>query len=205
MANFPKRTLAAKAARKPAKTDHGGGPSDRGFVEYLADRFGVVLRDEPRFKGRMGRGEVLGHDVRMLVPTTYMNLSGSSVAAVARFYKMAVEEVLVAYDEMAFQPGVMRLKAGGGDNGHNGVRSIISQLGNAAGFLRLRIGVGHPGDRGRVEDYLTSERMPEDDRRLMEASWRVEDGVLAAILAGDLQVAMNALHAPAEAGEKRED
>lgn len=183
-------------------TRHNAGA---GFVEYLADRFGVALLAEPRFKGRMGRGEVLGHDVRMLVPTTYMNLSGSSVAAVARFYKMAVDELLVAYDEMAFEPGVLRLKAGGGDNGHNGVRSIISQLGNAAGFLRLRIGVGHPGDRGRVEGYLTSERMPEGDRRLMEASWRMEDSVLAAILAGDLQAAMNALHAPADAGENRED
>ena len=183
-------------------TRHNAGA---GFVEYLAGRFGVVLRDEPRFKGRMGRGEVLGHDVRMLIPTTYMNLSGSSVAAVVRFYKMAVDEVLVAYDEMAFEPGVLRLKAGGGDNGHNGVRSIISQLGNAAGFLRLRIGVGHPGNRGRVERYLTSERMPEDDRRQMEASWRMEDGVLAAILAGDLQAAMNALHAPAGTGEMRED
>jgi PTH1 family peptidyl-tRNA hydrolase len=183
-------------------TRHNAGA---GFVEYLAGRFGVVLRDESRFKCRMGRGEVLGHDVRMLIPTTYMNLSGSSVAAVARFYKLAVDEILVAYDEMAFEPGVLRLKAGGGDNGHNGVRSIISQLGNAAGFLRLRIGVGHPGDRGRVEGYLTSERMPEADRRQMEASWRMDDAVLAAILAGDLQVAMNALHAPVGAGDEGDD
>ncbi len=152
----------------------------------------------------MGRGDVLGRDVRMLIPTTFMNLSGASVAAVARFYKLTVDELLVAYDEMAFEPGVLRLKAGGGDNGHNGVRSIISQLGNAAGFMRLRIGVGHPGDRGRVESYLTSERMPEDDRRLMEASWRIGDGVLAALLAGDLQAAMNALHAPAEADDEED-
>ncbi|NIP16218.1 MAG: aminoacyl-tRNA hydrolase [Pseudomonadales bacterium] len=183
-------------------TRHNAGA---GFVAYLAGRFGITLRDESRFKGRMGRGEVLGHDVRMLVPTTYMNLSGSAVAAVARFYKLAVDEILVAYDEMAFEPGVLRLKAGGGDNGHNGVRSVISQLGNAADFLRLRIGVGHPGDRGRVEAYLTSERMPEADRRQMEAAWRMEDGVLAAMLAGDLQAAMNALHAPEGEGDEGND
>ena len=85
------------------------------------------------------------------------------------------------------------------------MRSVISQLGNAAGFLRLRIGVGHPGDRGRVEAYLTSERMPEPDRRQMEDSWRMEDGVLAAMLAGDLQAAMNALHAPQSAGDQGDD
>jgi PTH1 family peptidyl-tRNA hydrolase len=183
-------------------TRHNAGA---GFVEYLANRFGVVLRDESRFKGRMGRGEVLGHDVRLLIPTTYMNLSGSSVAAVARFYKLAVDEILVAHDEMAFEPGILRLRAGGGDNGHNGLRSIISQLGNAAGFPRLRIGVGHPGDRGRVEAYLTTERMPESERGQMEAAWRMEDAVLAAILDGDLQAAMNALHAPAGVGDGGDD
>ena len=183
-------------------TRHNAGA---GFVEYLASRFGVVLREESRFKGRMGRGDVLGHDVRLLIPTTYMNLSGISVAAVARFYKLAADEILVAYDEMAFEPGVLRLRGGGGDNGHNGVRSIISQLGNAAGFVRLRIGVGHPGDKSRVEAYLTTERMPVADRRQMEDSWRMTDAVLAAILSGDLQLAMNALHAPAGAGDDGED
>ena len=183
-------------------TRHNAGA---GFVEYLASRFGVVLREESRFKGRMGRGDVLGRDVRLLIPTTYMNLSGSSVAAVARFYKVAVDEILVAYDEMAFEPGILRLRAGGGDNGHNGVRSIISQLGNAAGFVRLRIGVGHPGDKSRVEAYLTTERMPVADRRQMEDSWRMTGAVLAAILSGDLQLAMNALHAPAGAGDDGED
>jgi peptidyl-tRNA hydrolase, PTH1 family len=166
------------------------------FVHELARRFGITLADEPRFKGLVGRGAILGHDVRLLVPLTFMNLSGESVGAVARFYKLAPEEVLVAYDEMAFEPGVVRLRAGGGDNGHNGVRSVIGGLGNANGFTRLRIGVGHPGDRSAVTAYLTQVKMPQDERDLIERAARLSDAVLADLLAGEFQKAMNRLHAP---------
>jgi peptidyl-tRNA hydrolase, PTH1 family len=166
------------------------------FVHELGRRFGITLADEPRFKGLAGRGTILGHDVRLLVPLTFMNLSGESVGAVARFYKLAPEEVLVAYDEMAFEPGVVRLRAGGGDNGHNGVRSVIGGLGNANGFTRLRIGVGHPGDRSAVTAYLTQVKMPQDERDLIERAARLSDAVLADLLAGEFQKAMNRLHAP---------
>lgn len=168
------------------------------FVESLARRFGVSLADEPRFKGRLGRGVILGHDLRLLIPGTFMNLSGDSVGAVARFYKIEPAEILVAYDEMAFEPGVVRLRSGGGDNGHNGIRSVISGLGNSPGFQRLRIGVGHPGDRSRVTAYLTQVRMPAREQEMIEHACLLSDIVLADLLAGEFQKAMNRLHAPEE-------
>jgi len=164
------------------------------FVEILARRFGVSLSNESRFRGLAGRGLIAGHDVRLLVPVTYMNLSGEAVGAMARFFKLEPQEILVAYDEMAFEPGVLRLKAGGGDNGHNGVRSIIASLGNNRDFLRLRIGVGHPGDRSKVTPYLTSVRMPQAERLLMESIFDIPEQVLDHLLGGQLQKAMTELH-----------
>jgi PTH1 family peptidyl-tRNA hydrolase len=95
---------------------------------------------------------------------------------------------------MAFEPGVVRLRSGGGDNGHNGIRSVIAGLGDSRDFHRLRIGVGHPGDRSRVTAYLTSVRMPEAERRIMEDVYDIPESVLAHLLAGELQKAMTALH-----------
>jgi len=164
------------------------------FVAALAHRYGIALSEDGKFKGLIGRGAVAGHEVRLLLPLTYVNLSGDSVGAVARFFKIEPEEIVIAYDEMAFEPGVVRIKAGGGDNGHNGIRSVIAGLGNSRDFHRLRIGVGHPGDRTRVTAYLTSVRMPEDERRLMEEVYHIPESVLGHLLGGDLQKAMTALH-----------
>jgi peptidyl-tRNA hydrolase, PTH1 family len=170
------------------------------FVAALAERYGIPLALDARFKGLIGRGAIAGYDVRLLIPVTYVNLSGEAVGAVARFYKMQPDEILVAYDEMAFEPGVVRLREGGGDNGHNGIRSIIAGLGNHRGFLRLRIGVGHPGDRSRVTAYLTSVRMPAAERALMEDTYRIPEPVLVHLLGGDLQKAMTQLHTQNESG-----
>ena len=168
-----------------------------GLVSELARRFGVALRSEAKFKGEIGRGDVIGHELRLLIPTTYMNLSGESVGAVARFYKIEANEILVAYDEMAFEPGVLRLKDGGGANGHNGIGSIIEGLGNERGFHRLRIGVGHPGDKNQVTAFLTSVRMPAAERTLVEDAFNIPDEVLADLIGGNFHKAMNQLHAPA--------
>jgi len=176
-----------------ADTRHNVGAR---FVVRLAERYAVSLKAESRFKGDLGRGAIVGHDVRLLVPATFMNLSGESVGAVARFFQIAPAEILVAYDEMAFEPGVVRLKTGGGANGHNGVQSVIEGLGNQGGFHRLRIGVGHPGSRDRVTAYLTSVRMPEAERDLVEGACDMSSETLEKLLAGDLQSAMNSLHAP---------
>jgi len=166
------------------------------WVESVMQRFGIAAKQEARFKGRAGRGDVLGHDVRFLLPDTYMNLSGESVGPFANFHKIPAASILVAYDEMAFEPGVVRLKQGGGDNGHNGIRDVIRALGNDAAFLRLRIGVGHPGDRDKVTGYLTGARIPAEERALIEAGLAFPDEVLAHLFSGALNKAMNVLHAP---------
>ena len=174
------------------------------FVDRLARRFGIQLTHESKFKGDVGRGDVLGHDLRLILPRTFMNLSGESVGPLARFFKIAPEEILVAYDEMAFEPGLVRLKTGGGANGHNGIKSVIDGLGNAPGFHRLRIGVGHPGDKDRVTAYLTSITTPADERRLIEEAFELPEAVLSDLLAGRLQKVMNWLHAPDQIPDKGE-
>jgi PTH1 family peptidyl-tRNA hydrolase len=175
---------------------YDGTPHNVGadFVEALAARFRIGLTEEPRFKGRLGRGPIAGHDVRLLIPNTFMNLSGESVGAVATFYKLAPAEILVIHDEMAFEPGVMRLKRDGGHNGHNGLRDIIASLGNDAGFVRLRVGVGHPGDRGRVSGFLTGAKMRADDREKVRAAMAVSDQLIELICTGEIAKAMNVLH-----------
>lgn len=173
------------------RTRHNVGAN---WVDALARRFGVALKQEPRFKARLGRGDLLGHDVRLLIPDTFMNLSGEAVGPVATFYRIDAPAILVAYDEMAFEPGVVRVRQGGGDNGHNGVRDVIRALGNDASFVRLRIGVGHPGDRDKVTGYLTGARMPEDERATVDTALARVDDVLGDLLGGALGKAMNVLH-----------
>jgi peptidyl-tRNA hydrolase, PTH1 family len=180
-------------------TRHNAGAE---FVAALAERHGIRMAEEARFKGLTGRGSVAGCDVRLLIPLTYVNLSGEAVGAMARFYRLEPDQILVAYDEMAFEPGVLRIKSGGGDNGHNGIRSVISGLGNRRDFLRLRIGVGHPGDRSRVTAYLTSVRMPEAERQLMDETFRIPEPTLAHLLSGDLQKAMTQLHSLDRSGDE---
>lgn len=166
------------------------------FVNRLSRRFGVTLAGEAKFKGEVGRGTVLGHDLRLLLPQTFMNLSGESVGALASFFRIEPQEILVAHDEMAFEPGVLRLKTGGGANGHNGILSVIGALGNARGFHRLRIGVGHPGDRDRVTAYLTSVSTPAAERQRIEDAFELPESVLGELLSGNTQKVMNWLHAP---------
>ena len=183
------------------RTRHNVGAN---FVRALAERFGIRLHEDPKFKGHVGRGEIAGVDVRLLVPNTFMNLSGESVGAMARFYKFEPQEILVAYDELAFDPGVLRLKSGGGDNGHNGIKSVTEGLGNEREFHRLRIGVGHPGSKELVTAFLTSHTMPEADRALVESSLVIVEQVLSDMLTGEMDKAMNELHAPRQGEEEEE-
>ena len=176
-----------------ARTRHNVGAA---WLESLADRFGIRLEEQARFRGLIGRGDILGRDLRLLFPSTYVNLSGDAVGAVARFYKIEPAGILVAYDEVAFPPGICRLKTGGGHNGHNGLKSIIAALGNDRSFARLRIGVGHPGTADDMVAYLTGVRMPTEERERVDEGSSVTDEVLALVLDGELQQAMNVFHAP---------
>jgi PTH1 family peptidyl-tRNA hydrolase len=126
------------------------------------------------------------------MPQTYMNLSGKAVGAIARFYKIEPDEVLVAHDELDFPPGTVKLKLGGGVAGHNGLKDIAAQLGTH-GFWRLRIGIGHPGDKDLVADYVLHSPSP-DDRALIDESIGRALEVAPLILSGDLQAATMRLH-----------
>ena len=176
-----------------ARTRHNIGAA---WLESLAERFAAPLTEQRKFKGLLGRANILGHDVYLLLPTTYVNLSGDALGALVRFYKLAASEVLVAYDEVAFPVGTVRLKAGGGHNGHNGLKSVIAGIGGGRDFMRLRIGVGHPGSAEDMVAYLTGTTMPAGEFEAALDSARLDDDVLGFVLDGDLQQAMNRFHAP---------
>ncbi len=124
------------------------------YVEQLARSHGVSLQPEKKFFGLTARVLIGGQEVRLLNPTTFMNLSGQAVGAMATFFKISPESILVAHDELDLPVGIARLKQGGGHGGHNGLKSIISALGNNREFLRLRLGIGHPGNSKDVVNYV---------------------------------------------------
>ena len=175
------------------KTRHNVGAV---WVRELAHRFNIPLAQDTKFKGEIGRGVIAGVDLRLLIPSTFMNLSGDSSGAVARFYKIEPEEILVAYDEVAFEPGVVKIKSGGGDNGHNGVKSVRAGCADQDQFHRLRIGVGHPGSKDKVNAYLTQQTPQQSERELTTASGHFAEALLADVVNGNWQSAMTALHSP---------
>ena len=128
----------------------------------MARRFNVSLNPESKFFGKTARTLVNGKEVRLLVPTTFMNLSGKAVGALASFYRIKPEEILVIHDELDLPPGTAKLKQGGGHGGHNGLKDIVAQLGNNNNFYRLRIGIGHPGHRDLVAGYVLNKPSPAD-------------------------------------------
>ncbi|MBD7978237.1 aminoacyl-tRNA hydrolase [Serpens gallinarum] len=172
------------------QTRHNAGAL---FVERLADREGVRLALDKKYFGLTGKFTHQGRDVRLLIPTTFMNRSGQAVAALARFFRIEPEAILVAHDELDMPPGVAKLKQGGGHGGHNGLRDIIAQLGNQNSFHRLRLGIGHPGHSSQVTGYVLG-RAPRSEQELLDASIDFALGVLPEILAGDWIKAMHKLH-----------
>lgn len=144
---------------KYTDTRHNAG---EWLIERLARRFNVSLNPESKFFGKTARTLVNGKEVRLLVPTTFMNLSGKAVGALASFYRIKPEEILVIHDELDLPPGTAKLKQGGGHGGHNGLKDIVAQLGNNNNFYRLRIGIGHPGHRDLVAGYVLNKPSPVD-------------------------------------------
>ncbi|WP_233118863.1 aminoacyl-tRNA hydrolase [Aggregatibacter actinomycetemcomitans] len=170
---------------KYADTRHNAGVW---LMERLARRFNVILNLENKFFGYTARAVVNGKEVRFLVPTTFMNLSGKAVGTLANFYRIKPEEILVLHDELDLPPGTAKLKLGGGHGGHNGLKDIVAQLGNSNNFHRLRIGIGHPGHRDLVAGYVLNKPAPSErdalDKALDEATDCVEllfkDGMVKA-------------------------
>lgn len=148
---------------KYADTRHNAG---EWLIERLARRFNVSLNPESKFFGKTARTLVNGKEVRLLVPTTFMNLSGKAVGALASFYRIKPEEILVIHDELDLPAGIAKLKQGGGHGGHNGLKDIVAQLGNNNNFYRLRIGIGHPGHRDLVAGYVLNKPSPADRNAL---------------------------------------
>ena len=144
---------------KYTDTRHNAG---EWLIERLARRFNVSLNPESKFFGKTARTLVSGKEVRLLVPTTFMNLSGKAVGALASFYRIKPEEILVIHDELDLPPGTAKLKQGGRHGGHNGLKDIVAQLGNNNNFYRLRIGIGHPGHRDLVAGYVLNKPSPAD-------------------------------------------
>ena len=165
------------------------------WVASFAARFDIRVTTETKFQGRLGHGSALDSRIRLLLPSTYMNSSGDSVALVARYFQYAAEEILVVHDELAFDVGVVKLKRGGGSNGHNGIKSVSNKLGGEKSFARLRIGVGKPLEKSLVNSYLTSSRMSD---ALLDDAMRMDlfsDELVKNLLGGDFDKCMNILHA----------
>ena len=172
------------------QTRHNAGAL---FVERVAESQRINLSVDRKYFGLVGKFNHQGREVRLLIPTTYMNRSGQSVAALANFFKITPEEILVAHDELDMPPGVAKLKQGGGHGGHNGLRDIIAQLGNQNNFHRLRLGIGHPGHASLASGYVLG-RAPRSEQELLDQSIDFALDVLPEILAGDWTVAMRKLH-----------
>ncbi|MHA3050283.1 aminoacyl-tRNA hydrolase [Acinetobacter sp. ANC 4641] len=172
-----------------AQTRHNAG---FWFVEQLADRYGISLKADPKFYGISGRGNIEGHDIRLLLPTTFMNRSGQSVVPFTKFYQIQPEAILIAHDELDMNPGVIRLKTGGGHGGHNGLRDIVPHIG--ANFHRLRIGIGHPGAKERVSGHVLG-KAPKSEQDLIDAAIDHALSKTQLLVEGQVSQAMNQINA----------
>jgi PTH1 family peptidyl-tRNA hydrolase len=166
------------------------------WIDAAAQQLGARLAAERAYFGLVGRINRPAGPVWLLQPQTYMNLSGKSVAALARFFKITPQEILVVHDELDLLPGQMKLKQGGGHAGHNGLRDIHAQLGSAD-YWRLRLGIGHPGVKAEVADYVLR-KPPADQREAIERAIDESLKHLDAMLSGQMQQAVMKLHAKPE-------
>jgi len=173
-----------------ANTRHNAGAD---FVSELARQYSATLTPDSKFFGLAGRVSIKNHDIRLLIPTTFMNLSGKAIAAMAQFYKIPTEAILVAHDELDIAPGNARLKIGGGHGGHNGLRDTIKCLGNNRGFARLRIGIDHPGNAKLVSNYVLT-KAPTNEYQQIEDSIHEATRVLPLLCEGRWNDAMKTLH-----------
>jgi PTH1 family peptidyl-tRNA hydrolase len=174
---------------KYSKTRHNAG---FWFVEEVAQKYAAAFRPEKKFHGDLAKISLQGNDIWLLKPDTFMNRSGLAVKSLLSFYQLTAEQLLVAHDEIDLPPGTTKLKTGGGHGGHNGLRDIISQLASND-FHRLRIGVGHPGSKDLVVDYVLHDAS-RDERALIDADIDKAVSVMPALAAGTFEQAMQILH-----------
>lgn len=162
------------------------------LVDRIAQQNGAIFRKESKFHGSVTKANINGRNIWLLKPETFMNRSGQAIAAIARFYKIEPDAIVVAHDELDLNPGIARLKLNGGHGGHNGLRDTIAHLGTK-NFQRLRIGIGHPGNARQVHNYVLKRASVDEQIEIDHAIDRIMS-VLPLIIAGESQKAMNELH-----------
>jgi PTH1 family peptidyl-tRNA hydrolase len=172
-----------------AATRHNAGAW---WLQALCEQYNLSLSIQTKLQVSIGQAEINGIKFRCAIPTTFMNHSGQAVAKIANYFAIPANDILVVHDELDFPAGIIRVKTGGGHGGHNGLRDIIPQL-NAQNFHRLRIGIGHPGDRDQVADYVLG-NPSKADKQLIDAAIQESLRLLPSILAGEWQTVMNQLH-----------
>jgi len=171
------------------------------FLESLCDDYHGELRTESKFYGMAERITIDGRDVRLLFPTTYMNASGQAVSAMAKYFDIDPQEILVAYDELDLPVGTVRLKTDGGHGGHNGVRDIAKAMGRSD-FHRLRIGIGRPTLKGK--DYVLSEPSKQEAEAIQD---NIDEAIrlMPVLVNGNIQDAMKTLHTDNKETEKKDN
>ena len=179
--------------KKYEQTRHNAG---FWFVDEVARGCSALFKVESKFKSELARCSIAGHDCRLQKPMDFMNRSGLPVAALASFYQIVRSSILVVHDDLDLPPGTVRLKQGGGHGGHNGLRDLIPHLGGSD-FLRLRIGIGHPGHRDDVVGYVLNAATREE-RAAIDRAIDNAVRVLPGIIAGNVGVAMQQLHSKAD-------
>ena len=172
-----------------AETRHNAGFQ---FADAVARREGVMFSPNRQYNGEVAEIGLGDQRLWLLKPVTFMNLSGQAVAPLARFFRIAPEEILVAHDELDLAAGTVRIKKGGGHGGHNGLRDIVARLGSSD-FLRLRIGIGHPGHKDAVLGYVL-QRAPQAEREAIEDAIARVEAFMPRLIDGEIQAVMNELH-----------
>lgn len=162
------------------------------WVDGLAREHNLSFKREVKFHGLTARGQLHSHEMLLLKPQTFMNVSGRSVGAMLQFYKIEPAEMLVVHDELDLAPGVARLKMGGGHGGHNGLKDIIAHLGSKD-FWRLRLGIGHPGERDMVSDYVLRDASGADHEQI-DAAMQHAHSIAHLVIEGKTEAAMLKLH-----------
>jgi PTH1 family peptidyl-tRNA hydrolase len=175
-----------------ARTRHNAG---FWLVDELARRFAGTFRSEGKHQAELARVRISGEDVWLVKPMSFMNRSGGPVSSVLGFYKFTPAQMLVAHDEIDLPSGTVRLKEAGGHGGHNGLRDVIAAQGD--GFWRLRIGVGHPGSKNEVVDFVLT-RAGGDEQRAIDETIAAGADAIEEMLRSGAQIAMNRLHARAK-------
>ena len=162
------------------------------FCDILAHSYISDFKNESRFFGEVAQVNIVGKSVRLLKPSTYMNASGRSVQSIAKFYQINTDEILIVHDELDINPGVAKIKFSGGSGGHNGLRDTIQTMGSKD-FYRLRIGIGHPGDKSKVADFVLH-APSKTELKLIQNALSSALGVIEQLVEGDIEPAMKELH-----------